>query len=417
LLLVVLIFQLSVLPDTLGLRAVGRVLNASALVCFLLIGGHALASGRAFRAPPTYLAAILLLITGLSINIARNLSPESIRAAGSLLPFAAALGVPFLKRLDVARCWRIFYRFMLVASIVAALEYAAVFTGILHTTAIETERGPYLKGVFSYFLGLGDGQPHYRMYGLFVEPGTYAMYLLPAIAYAWLRGKRWPTVLLLGCFYFTDSLGGALGLLAMGGTYLFWRSSRRPVGLLIAVAIAAVVIIPLSGPLRERYEEKGQSAAVRESNVSLFRDNFVSVVTANPFGLPLTGKSLSELENVTSNYLGSNFEIYTFFVEGGIIASVGYTMLLLWMAWRNGRWLLSGDRDLTRATALVSLPALLLFVFQRETVLASALFAFLFAPPLLRGEAVPAAAAAVGGVRHRRRRTRRRAPALVDESG
>ena len=403
LLLIVLVFQLTVLPDTLGIKVLGRVFNAIALASFLLGGIYALFSGRTAKIPRVYLISVLLVVVGFAINIARSLSPESVGAASALLPWLAAIAVPYMKSFSLERSWRLYYRFMLWGAVVSAIEYAAVFSGLLTPTAIDTDRGLFLKGVFSIFFGLSDGEVHYRMYGLFAEPGTYAMFLIPAIAYAWLHGKKWPAAFFLACFYLTDSLGGILGLFVMGVTYLFWRSRSRPVGLLVGVLLAMGAAYSASGSLRERYDQKNNSRVVREDNVTLFRDNFVSVVTANPLGLPLNGRTLSELDNATSNYIGSNFEIYTVFVKGGIIACVGYTALLLWMLVQNGWYLLAGDRDPERAAALISLPAMLLFTLQRETVLSSALFGFLYVQPLM---SIFMARIAASGRRRAKRRQR-----------
>ncbi len=386
LLLIVLAFQLTVLPDTLGMKPVSRVANAFALVCFLLAGLYALVSGRSRKASVWYVLPVWLIIAGMSINVARNLSPESVGAAGALLAWLAAVSIPFLRSFNLERSWKLFYRFMLWASVVSVLEYFAVHWGLLQPTAIDTDRGPFLKGIVSIFGSVDNGTVYYRLYGLFAEPGTYAMFLLPVIAYAWLRGRRWSAVFFVGCLYMTNSLGGIAGLITLGVTYMFWRSKKRPLGLLVALLLSAGAAYYASSALRDRYEEKGASATVREANVTRFRDNFVSIVMANPFGLPLNGKSLTELQDVSANYLGSNFEIYTVFVEGGIIACTGYIMLLLWMIRRNGSYLLSGDRDSSRAAAMICLPAMLLFVFQRDTVLSSALFGFLFAQPLLNAD-------------------------------
>lgn len=412
LLLIVLVFQLTVLPDTLGITAIARVFNAIALVWLFFAGVNALLGGRAGRpgkAPRVYLVSVLMVIVGISVNISRSLSPESLGAAGALLAWLATIAVPFMKGYDIERSWKLFYRFMLWGSAVSLMEYAAVFSGLLTPTAIATDRGVFLKGIFSIFFGLDDGTVHYRMYGLFAEPGTYAMYLLPAIAYAWLHGKRWPVALFLGCLYLTDSLGGIVGLLVLAATYLFWRARKRPVSLIVAFILSAAVLYSVSGSLRDQYQEKGASADVRDDNVTLFEDNFVSIVTANPFGLPLNGKSLTELHNVNADYIGSNFEIYTVFVKGGILACVGYTIFFVWIILNDGRRLLSREQDPHRTAALICLPAMLLFIFQRDTVLSSAVFGFLFAHPLLAGgkSELTAEDRALG------KRRRRRVAALV----
>jgi hypothetical protein len=320
-----------------------------------------------------------------------------------------------MRSFNLERAWHTFYRFMLWGSVVSAIEYVAVFAGILPATPITTDRGVFLKGVFSIFYGLGDNTVHYRMYGLFAEPGSYAMYLLPAIAYAWLHGKRWPAALFVACLFMTDSLGGLLSLGVLGVTYLFWKSSKHSTGMLLTLVVTAAILYPLSGVVRDRYEKKGESRAIREDNVSLFRENFVSVITANPLGLPLSGRSLSDLENVTDRYLGSNFEVYTLFVKGGLLACAGYTLLLAWLIVRDGRYLVSGSTDPTEGAAMVCLPALVLFVVQRETVLASAVFAFLFARPLMftAEQALKARKARKAGTRRRRHRMARRTAAVT----
>ena len=384
LLFIVLVFQLSILPDTLGIKPLGRVFNALALAAFLGLAVIAFARGHMGRVAGLYVVPVLLVVVGISINVARNLSVESLGAASALLPWLAALSVPFMRSLDTEQAWRIFYRFMLAASIVSALEYAAVFGGLFTPGAVHTDRGDFLKGVISLFYGLDDGSIHYRMYGIFAEPGTYAMYLLPAIAYAFVYRKWWALPVFIGCFYLTDSLGGYLSLVVLVVSYLFWRSRRRSVGLLVVAVVAFVGAYTLLGNFSGQYEQKQASRIVREENVTLFRDNFANIILSSPFGLPLTGKSMSELANVNINYIGSNFEIYTVFVRGGILALLGYTIFLVWVAWRSVRFLFSGHRDRTLVCALVTLPALLLFVAQRETIFASALFAFLYAQPLLR---------------------------------
>ena len=303
---------------------------------------------------------------------------------------------------------------MLWGSVVSLVEYTAAFSGLLNPTPIETVRGPFLKGVISIFYGLEDGSLHYRMYGIFAEPGTYAMFLLPVIAYAWLRGSRWSVAIFLICLWLTDSLGGFAGLVGMAVTYSFWRSRMRRRGLFVGLILGALLIATGANLLQPRFERKGASATVREENVFLVTDNALSVIAANPFGMPLTGKSLSTLASITNNYLGSNFEIYTVFVKGGIIALCGYFVLLLRLLTRSTRLLLADAFDLCHACALVCLPAMLLFIFQRDTILSSVLFAFLFAQPLLNppGAGIPSRAA--DGERRRRRRPATAPPLVLD---
>lgn len=403
---IAIVFQLTVLSDTMNMHGLSRAMNSVSLLVFAAAGAMTLADGRAMRSSRVYLSAVLLVIAGQSINIARSLSFESLSTAGSLLAWMAAVSVPYLRSYRLDGAWKLFYRFMVAASVLALVEYAGVFLGILHTTEIETQRGTYLKAVLTLFYGLEDGSVHERMYGLFAEPGTYAMFLLPVMLYAWLQGQRWAVGLFLLCMYFTESLGGGASVLVMAVTYLFWRAGKRPVGLLVALAIGGAIMFYASGTLRANYEKKQLSATVREDNVTLFRDNFASIVMSNPLGLPLT-----DLTKEANNYLGSNFEMYTLFVVGGILACVGYTVLFGWIVVRSVRFLLNPDRDLERATAMISLPAMLLFIFQRPTVITYSMFAFLYAPALLATDRPPLPAAPP--VRRRKRIARPQAPPVA----
>jgi hypothetical protein len=384
----VIAFQITVLPDTLGVGTIARVANTLALVLFFVCSMSVLASQISERVLVFYCLPILLIIVGYLANVLRSANVEALSYLGLIIPWFAALSVPFTKGFDAERYWRLFYRFMLVASIVALLEYVAMFSGFLHPSILETKRGEFLKGVFTIFLGLQDGTPFNRMYGVFAEPGTFAMYLLPALAYALVHRKILAAVLFLVCMLLTASLGGYLGIVLVAVAFVQWEAKRRGAVASLFVALAAAVIAACTfGTVyeffAESYIDRGESAAAREANLDLFLKHFFDIVFEDPLGMKLHGDSLTELARSDRLYIGSNFTVGSALVVGGLMSFIGYVVFLLvnivcWL-----RAIGRASHSTVMECVCVSFPAVLSFVVQRATIFDSALYSFLFAVPIL----------------------------------
>jgi hypothetical protein len=389
---VVAIFQVSILPDTLGIGLVSRVVNTLTLVGLLACSLGYLAGRMSERVLVFYCFPVGLIILGYLVNIVRSLSLEELPYLGLVLPWAAALSVPFTRGFDSNHYWRLFYRFMLVISIIALVEYAAVFLGFLGTTAIKTSRGEFLKGIFTIFHGLDDpNEPVYdRMYGVFAEPGTCAMFLLPALAYALVYRRILGVIVFLWCMALTVSLGGYIGLVVLLLTFVYWETRNRSavtaiftwLCVLIALSIAAG---SLYGPFTETYAQKGESAILREDNVTLFFSHFLEIVFQVPFGMDLTGHSLSDLAGSNRLFIGTTFSIGNALEIGGLSSFLGYTMFLIvnTMCWLRAVIRRGQTKNKALACVCISFPAVIIFVVQRTTLFDSALYSFLFAGPIL----------------------------------
>jgi hypothetical protein len=384
LLLSQLIFQLSVLPDTLYLRLVSRVINAGTLVVLAIFAFDAIAKNRIRKASPWVVVPSALVFVGYLINVSRSLSPETLGYVSVLTPWLAVLSVPFMKSFNLERCWSLFYRFMLLTSVVSLVEYGAVFFGLLRTTPVETSYGDFEKGIFTIFF-VTNGDLYHRLYGIFPEPGSFAMLLLPAVAYALVYSKRWATGIFLGCIFLTGSLGGYASLVVLVTTYLYWRSGKMSVQLISAAGFALTVMYFFGDFFSKTYESRGMSRITRVDNVFNFYDQFWEVMVQSPFGVPLVGTSLTALHDTNAMYLGSDFGPYTAFVLGGFLALIGYSTVFLASAFMVVKYFTGKYPDKTMACVFISLPALQLFVFQRQTIFDMALFAFLFASPIMIG--------------------------------
>ena len=382
------VFQLTILPTTLGIKPVSMLVNAGLLVGFAL--SAALITTKR-RVPPAvmffYLMPLTVALLGYGINFARSLTPASLGSASVFMPFLAAMSVPFLKGYDASRLWTVYYRLMLVICIVSLIEYALVFTGRLPTTPLPTVYASFLKGIVTIFYDYGGGLPHYRFYGVFLEPGTATMLVLPALTYSLFTRRLLGIAVFLAVFVLTNSLGGYMALALTTGIACFAMSGRagQPTAVRAMMLVSAIpVVIALLGLLFvPEYSQKGASASIRENNVSSFVTGFLPSIVGRPFGFPMSGTTLTALSSA-DDYYGSNFMIYVAFVQGGVLGLAGYLVLFATACVATARRVFSTDpADPVATSAFVSMPAMLLFSFQRMSVFDTVLFAFLYAAPLV----------------------------------
>lgn len=389
--------QMTVLPETMGAGLLSRIVNAALLVYLVVAGAAVLTRPHAPAVWAFYVWPFALLLVCYGFNIGRALGPNTLGLMGHLLPWGAALTIPFLRSYSLDAAWRVFYRFMYLFSVVALVEYYAMFEGMLGNLTVLTDGGLFLKGFFTIFFMDAEGLPHYRLYGVFPEPGTYAMFLIPAIVYA-LVYRRWLALLVFGaCLFLTDSLGGFASAAVAGIVFVLRQRRSWAVRLLLAAVVSVGVWQASSAFFVTTYEDRGASATARERNVTGFVTGLGAQLAAYPFGAALnTGGSISALGAFDSSFLGLNFSPYVVLVFGGIFALLGYLMLLLGVTGITIKELMRGvGAQSATACVFVSCPAMLLFVFQRETVFETTIFAFLYAWPVLnslRGGAAPSGA-------------------------
>ena len=384
-------FQLTVLPDTLGVPVLSRIANVLLLALLFTCAVATITGMRSERVTVFYCLPIALVLVGYLLNILLSANLDALGYLGLTIPWLAALSVPFSRNFDPDRYWRYFYRFMIVASIIAIVEYTAVFYGYLEPTEIKTKRGDFLKGVFTIFYAGDDPNTpiQERLYGVFAEPGAFSMYLLPAIAYAAFR-RSWRVVaLFFVAMFYTLSIGGFIGL-CMCALFFVHRLSQRkgPVISTIVVLVTGIMLALSASVLYSFFSDvelyKGDSAMDREDNLRMFfSSHIVDVIARAPLGMDLHGTSLTEAGEGDRLYMGSNFAPGTALVIGGVSALVGYLAFLgvntvCWF-----RLLTHKARGTVYDCIYVSFPALLTFVFQRATVFDSAFYAFLFAAPML----------------------------------
>ncbi len=383
-----LLFQITVLKHIWQMELLSRISNSATI---LLFSAYALSQLIEVQLGPRmvkfYLLPGVLIFVGAFINITRGVisNPSLINQYGLMVPWAVYLAVPFLVRqgqLNLAGLWRYYSNFMLAAAGLSLVEYYLVFEGLITARSILTSGGYFLAGMFSIWHVNDSGEIHYRLYSAFLEPGTLAMFLLPAMAYACFHRRIFALVLYAVSMYMTDSLGGFIGvgmLILLVLPIAFTRSQLLSVVLLVTLAFVA--FSTFGENLSDRYDNKGLSATTREENVIMGLRNLPNLVVTFPFGLPITESTEKATES--SAFYGYNFAPLSAFYLGGILAMAGYLMVLIVSMWYAASSFLRQDISIDERVAIVSLICLFPFVVQRSVIWDCNLFSLLFAPFIL----------------------------------
>jgi len=383
----VLIFQVSVIPDTLDIKVLSRAVN----IVVLCILGLLMFLNIKKKLPKSvvflYIFPVSLIILGYSINFLMALDVNSFGQASKLLPWIAIISIPYFVAANIALYWKLFYRFVLFFVTISLVEYFAIFNGFLTPTRIELGRGTFFKGFFSLLHYLEGGIPYYRFYGVFAEPGTAAMFILPALVYAFVFSKKIASVILLVGLFLTYSLGGNFSFLVILSLFLYWRSNDNSGSIKFKILLSLIIIsacIFFADVFLKQYDKKQLSASVREENVTNFISSIGGAFIEKPFGFVLEGKSLSTL-NAQKYYFGSNFSFAVAFIQGGVLAFFGYSMFFFINVFFTARYYFQKyNPDKITACVFISLPGMLIYCFQRTTILESVVFSFLFAAPLIK---------------------------------
>jgi len=385
---IAILFQMTALKNIWSIQTVSMVANT---IAFLLLNMYALKTIAfgSFRKTLWYYYIIpgVLVYLGVMINVVLNVASnfELVAYFGFVLPWAAYLSMPGIckgNRVNSKILWRLFYYFMTVSVLLGLLELLMSLNGLLDFRVLETEYGVFLGGRFSLFHMLEDGTPHYRFYANFIEPGTLAMWLLPAIAYAFLSKKYFGLLILCIGLFLTDSLGGWLSFLLLVVVVFFIELNNKIKNkyavLGVTITLFLVMSVSFSASFISSYESKKYSARVRVENISMAIQKVPTIMLTNPLGIDLALDTESNIQNEA--YIGSNFMPVSYFQNGGILAIYGYVFVLLFFFLFSLKILRKYDLSLEEKVVFGSIIFLMPFIVQRTTIFESSIFAFLWAP-------------------------------------
>ena len=391
---ITILFQLTVLKHIWAIEGLSRIFNSAALLLMIVYATHSILILRFSKNIWFfYILPGFLVFAGMFLNFSLNsvTNIDVINYFGLLLPWSIYLAMPaLLKRnaCDSEILWRYFYYFMLVAVSLGVLEYFLVFSGKFSMHAISTPNGKFLAGRFSILHLLIDGSAYYKFYACFPEPGTLAMFLLPAIAYAYFKKNYIGLIVFIIGLYLTDSLGGKIGAAMLIPLLLFVSANKRRLPLFIPVFIlifaSSVLVISFMDHVILVYEHKYSSAVVhlREDSLKYTLTNLPSLLVNNPIGFELAEGSAAASKS--EDYYGSNFIPGNALQMGGVSAFLGYLLVLLVSLLVAFLSIVRKNLLFEEKVVFTSLIVLFPFIFQRIVVWDSAIFALLFAPSIIR---------------------------------
>jgi hypothetical protein len=378
-------FQITAYKFIWGIEWVSRALNIVALIIFSLYAVNTLSRFKFDRNVINfYIIPGLLVYIGFFINISIEsiLNINVINQYGLLIPWAIYIAIPGLVKfgkLDVSSLWRYFHYFMLATVSISIVEYYLLFSGLIVPRPIVTDGGPFLAGYFSMLYAIETGELHYRFYASFMEPGTLAMFLLPAMAYAFLNLKYFSLVTYAVAMYMSDSLGGFVGVAMLIPLLIYFRFRKSAVLALVLISLTLFIAnIFFASNLLVLYENKGDSRIDREVSFLGMLENLPGLFLNYPFGLPLTESTEQSQKNAA--YYGSNFTPGNAFNLGGVLSFLGYLAVLFISLWYAVASLFRKGLLLDQQAAVVSIIVLMPFIFQRTVVWDSSIFALMCAP-------------------------------------
>lgn len=379
------LFQITAYKFIWGIEWASRLLNTILIVTF---SGYALSTLLKFKFNRNvvifYIIPGSLVYLGFFINISYSSmsNVNVINQYGLLIPWAIYLTIPGLTKLgklDVSSLWRCFNYFMLATVSISIVEYYLLFSGFITPRPIVTSGGFFLAGYFSMLYGIATGELHYRLYASFLEPGTLAMFILPAMAYAFLHRKYLSLAVYFIAIFMSDSLGGFIGVALLAPLLIYFKFHKQVwFAAFLSIFSTILIVTFFANNFLERYDLKGLSASIREESLSSFTKALPSLLLDYPLGLQRTEST--EQAQQHSAYTGGNTAIAVAYNGGGIPSFLGYIAVLLVSLWYAIASLFRNGLLLDEQAAVVSVLCSMPFIFQRTVVWDSSVFALLFAP-------------------------------------
>ena len=338
----------------------------------------------------------ILIFIGMCLNIIMSAFSDAtvLSNFGEVLPWVVLLMIPALyrkKKIDYIKLWKYSYYFMLVSVILGLFDYVIIYFFGGSATILETSYGTFLSGNFSVLHMLKDGTPHLRFYSCFAEPGSLAMLLLPFIAYAIYKKRYIGLIILLIGFVLTNSLGGYISALMMLFIMTYFSVKKNKFILISFLILCPIFIYNTTNDFfTKSYEIRNQGFTSSEnSSVNTRVLNFTngilnvpSLIFSNPFGIKLASTTSQNIKN--EYYIGSNFLPIYYLQSGGLLAFIGYLMILYISIKTSVKILRSYNQiNVEYKVVAISLIIFAPFLVQRTTIWETAWFGFLYAPIII----------------------------------
>lgn len=377
---VFLVFQLTKIKSIWRIETIGTTVSA---VSFFIMSYVAIRTitNRHFHKNIWiyYILPGVCIVAGMMANITWNVLGDlrSISFYGMMFPWIAYLAILFWctqGEYPLEKMWKIYYLFMIVTTGLAIIDYWLTFYVGNHIRYIMASNGPYAVSLLALYHYLEDGSLYYRMYGVFREPGSLGMFIIPTLLYAWQYRKYIGFSVLLIGLYLSGSLGANIAFFMVAVFFFCYKfiKKRSLFTLLLIITLVSVIVLFFLPYLESAYQQKALSAEVRELAVYNTFKYFPQLAVKYIFGARI---------DETQNILELGFAPIYFLLIGGVLAMLGF-MLCLGVSVTIAVWdfFCFSNSSKIEQVVLISIFPMLTFIMQRETIWSTGLFVFLFAP-------------------------------------
>ena len=383
------LFQVTALRFIFPLSKMSRYVNIIIIIFVLFYYTNLLVNIKYFKKSwySFILPGILVFsfeFLNISVNVISDLNKVSLY--GALIPWGIFILVPYLnqnKKINIYELWKFFYIFMLIMNILGLLEYYLVMNGLAKTEIINLSYGVFLKGKVSIFHMLSNGKPYFRYYGCFLEPGTLAMYLIPAISYAY-NNKKYLSLIIFGiAMFLTYSLGGYISIIILL-IITMYKINKNIISIMIVILFSIILLFSTKDFFYNSYIEKGLSATTRENNVSNLIENISNIIINNPIGIKLNIST--ELSKKNDYYIGSNFALATHLQNGGVLSMLGFLIIIISIFTNSIKNLFKNNLTSLQTVIFSTAISLIPFIFQRVSIFDSSIFGLLYLSEYLNND-------------------------------
>ena len=338
-----------------------------------------------------YIFPIILYLIGFisshSLSIVSDLS--LLNQLGSIIPWLSSLSIPYLlSKIDnrefILKTWSIYNNVIFICISFSLIEYFLAASGRISLRPITIQGNNFFTALTNIFYVLESGEIHLRYYGAFIEPGTTAMMILPALVYTLVKRKYIFSITYIIAIFNTGSLGGIVALAIITPLYVFYnfRNTLLRYTLIFTLILTSLVFSKnIFTFYVDRFESKGLSTTVRILNITKPLENIDLLIKNYPLGIDKVDPSI---RNKTKLWFGNNFSPLRAFYAGGLFSLLGFLIFLFTIYSSIFRQLLTNNINSNYSQVIViSLIALFPFNLQRIPIEATTVFSFLFAPYIL----------------------------------
>ena len=340
-----------------------------------------------------YIFPIILYLIGFISSHSLSLISDInlLNQFASLIPWLSSLSVPYLlskinNKEFISKTWSIYNNVIFICIFLSLIEYFLAISGKISLRPITIQGNNFMTGITCIFYALKSGEIHLRYYGAFIEPGTTAMMILPALVYSLFNRKYIFSVIYIFAIYFTNGLGGFISLAIITPLYIFYNFKNvlvRYTLLFLILFTSLVYSNDIVGYYSNQIESKGLSKEVRISNIIKPFQNIDKLIINYPLGIEKV-KLSGNIREKNKLWFGNNFSPLKAFYDGGLFSLLGFSIFLFTIYFTLFKQIFTNNiNSIYSKVILLSLIALFPFNFQRVPIEATTIFSFLFAPYIL----------------------------------